>query len=89
MEHWRASYPASIFPVPYEELVENPEAWLGQVSRWIGLPDSSVAAPLGDGEHAISTASAWQARQPIHTRSVGHWKNYATHVPELLRFPPS
>ena len=89
MEHWRVSYPASIFPVPYEELVENPEAWLGQVSRWIGLPDSSVAAPLGDGEHAISTASAWQARQPIHTRSVGHWKNYATHVPELLRFPPS
>jgi hypothetical protein len=34
----------------------------------------------------ISTASAWQARQPVHARSIGRWRDYAAYVPELLQF---
>jgi hypothetical protein len=31
----------------------------------------------------ITSASQWQARQPVHTRSVDRWRHYAPYLPEL------
>jgi hypothetical protein len=31
----------------------------------------------------VRTASSEQVRQPIHTRSIGFWKNYADKLDEL------
>jgi tetratricopeptide (TPR) repeat protein len=89
MKHWQTHYAASIYTVHYEELVRQPDAWVERISRWIGLPTPPLQEPMNADGHAIRTASAWQARQPVHARSVGHWKNYAAHVPELLTFPPA
>lgn len=33
---------------------------------------------------AIRTASAWQARQPVHTQSIGRWRNYRAFAPEFF-----
>jgi hypothetical protein len=35
---------------------------------------------------AIGTASLWQARQPVYRSSIGRWRHYAPHVPELEKF---
>jgi len=35
---------------------------------------------------AIGTASLWQARQPVYTRSIGRWRNYAPRIPYLNKF---
>lgn len=76
---------AAIRDVRYEELVQDPDRVIGAVAAWIGL-DARVAADA-QGPVVISTASAWQARQPVHARSVGRWRAYAEFVPELLGFP--
>lgn len=84
MVHWRARYAASIHTVRYEALTTDPERCLNELARWLGLPGHDLLRSLGS-DHAISTASTWQARQPIHAHSVARWRAYAPHVPELLR----
>lgn len=75
----------AIRDVRYEELVLDPDRIIGELAAWIGLPPLAGAA---DDPRAsvISTASAWQARQPVHARSIGRWRAYAGFVPELLGF---
>lgn len=87
MGHWKSLYPASIRIVTYEELASAPAACMAELSRWLGLPAVDTSHPSNPAGHAIRTASAWQARQPIHTRSIGHWQHYAPYLPELLKLP--
>ncbi|MGH8192319.1 MAG: sulfotransferase, partial [Rhodanobacteraceae bacterium] len=91
MTHWQAQYPASIRTLRYEELVAAPRNTVVALAEWIGLsPCSSREAGIPViPESAISTASLWQARQPIHAHSVGRWQHYARYVPELLKLPGS
>ncbi|HSE12887.1 MAG TPA: sulfotransferase [Rudaea sp.] len=84
MTHWRRFHGASIRDVHYEQLVAEPELAIAGLAAWLELP----SGPAGDkAPTSISTASLWQARQPVHTHSVERWRNYAAYVPELLRFP--
>jgi hypothetical protein len=55
------------------------------LAEWIGLPDHDWSI-VPEVRRVISTSSAWQARQPVHARSVGRWKAYAEVLPELLAF---
>lgn len=90
MTHWRVHWPDSIRAVWYEELVADTHGVIESLSQWIGLPTSESSAPAAIFEStasAISTASLWQVRQPINSRSIGRWRNYADRVPELLQFP--
>jgi tetratricopeptide (TPR) repeat protein len=91
MAHWRERFPAAIRSVHYEQLVASPQEVIVPLAAWIGFEASPVNAPDDSAARggAISTASLWQARQPVNTRSVGRWKDYAPHVPELLRIPES
>jgi tetratricopeptide (TPR) repeat protein len=78
-------HPSAIREVRYEAFVADPEAETRALAEWVGL-----RVRLGgevDTARVISTASAWQARQPVHTRSIGRWRAYAPHLPELLQFP--
>jgi tetratricopeptide (TPR) repeat protein len=88
MAHGCRRHPDSIRTVHYEELVAAPQSVVLDLARWIGLPPlQASAASLPQAASTISTASLWQARQPVNTRSVGRWKLYAQYIPELLRFP--
>ena len=76
----------SIRELRYETLVREPERCISELLTWIGLPDAGMAANAPE-RRVISTASAWQARQPVHVRSIARWRAYAPFVPELLQFP--
>lgn len=82
--HWKQRYPASVHVLRYEEMVGDPEPHLAQLSTWLMLPPHDLLG-ASTGASALRTASLWQARQPIHNRSVGRWKHYAPFVPELGR----
>jgi tetratricopeptide (TPR) repeat protein len=86
MTHWGNRYPQAIRTVSYEALAADPDACLAGLADWLGLPPH---APLDSASPtaSISTASLWQVRQPIHTRSVQRWRHYATHLPGLLQIP--
>lgn len=87
MAHWRRVLPTPIHTVHYEALVSDPQQVLERLRRDIGMEESGNRVLAKDGgrtSQTIATASMWQARQPIHTGSVGRWRPYAEHVPELL-----
>jgi tetratricopeptide (TPR) repeat protein len=80
MAHWRSALPgAAILDVDYEALVADPSAQLARIAEFAGV---SGAESDGGGE-VITTASVWQARQPVYAQAVGRWRRYAKFVPEL------
>lgn len=86
MTRWRKLYKGSIREVSYERLVHSPDPAITDLAEWLGLPRAETCvAPKLTPSH-ISTASLWQARQPIFLRSAGRWKNYVQYVPELSGF---
>lgn len=85
MAHWGARFPGSIRTVHYEDLVSSPDSVVAGLAAWIGMPPaeaSNATAPPS----AISTASLWQARQPVHTNSVKRADRYLPYIPELARW---
>ena len=85
MDLARRRHPDAIREVRYEDLVQDPPRVIAGIAEWIGLPP--IEDDAGDsGVRVVSTASAWQVRQPVHTRSIGRWRAYVEHVPELLGF---
>src|SRR5690348_3965675 len=89
MKHWKQRYPLSIKAVPYEELVSAPDRTVETLAEWVGLAPRTVDASTVESGSTLSTASLWQARQPVYSTSIGRWKHYAPHVPELLQFKDS
>ncbi|HET9819231.1 MAG TPA: sulfotransferase [Rhodanobacteraceae bacterium] len=87
MEHWRKRYPGSIHAIRYEDLVAAPEEAVAELIGWIGIPNAAAGNVATDrrSDNVISTASLWQARQPIHTRSVNRSEHYLPYIPELSR----
>jgi tetratricopeptide (TPR) repeat protein len=85
MSHWRAILPAdAMLEVPYEELVEDQEAWSRRLLEFIGLPWDARCLDFHRTERAVMTASNWQVRQKISKGSVGRWRGYADFVGPLL-----
>lgn len=87
MQHWQQRLRVSIHSLDYEAMVADPESTLEALRAFVGLPSVvATGAAAATLTTPISTASVWQARQPIYDSSVGRWKNYLPHVPELGRF---
>jgi tetratricopeptide (TPR) repeat protein len=85
MAHWQRRFPQAIRAIGYEQLVARPEEMLDGMIDWLGLP--TPAPPTAEQRmSSISTASLWQARQPVYSGSVRRWRAYAPFVPELLQF---
>src|SRR5579884_573747 len=81
MAHWRATLALPILDLDYEALVAEPEDAVHRLGAFLGATPSAASAPTG----AIATASVWQARQPVYTSSIGRWRHYAPHLPELTQ----
>jgi tetratricopeptide (TPR) repeat protein len=81
IEHWQRRFPAAVTTVQYERFVAEPARSLTRLLDWLGLPQDQLD-PTRDTA-AISTASVWQARQPVYTRAVERWQAYLPHIPEL------
>lgn len=87
MVRWRSRFPDAIREVRYEEWINSPESSLTRLANWLHLPALPADAEVATSASAISTASLWQARQPIYTHALNRWTHYLPFVPELLRLP--
>ncbi len=90
MEHWRAVLPPDRFiEVDYENLVADREA----VTRWLiaftGLDWHDACLAPERNERTVTTASVWQARQPVYTTSVARWRRYEPWLGELRQLLPA
>ena len=85
MAHWRNIYADRILDVSYEELVADDENVLRRVLRFLGADwDDAVTRPSSDSGRALRTASVWQARQAVHSQSVGRFRHYYEQAPAFF-----
>jgi tetratricopeptide (TPR) repeat protein len=86
MAHWDQMLPeGAILTVPYEKLVEDPEAGTRRMLDFIGLPWDPGCMDFHKTARRVSTASKWQVRQTINKNSIERWRNYEQFVAPLRR----
>jgi Tfp pilus assembly protein PilF len=85
MEHWRSVLPSGMMlEVRYEGLVAEPEAQSRRILEHCGLEWDDEVLHFWQSRRAVKSASMVQVRQPIYDRSIGRWKPFAQHIPDLL-----
>ncbi len=85
MDHWHGTLPAhTMLEVPYEALVEAPEATSRKMLEFIGLAWDTKCLDFQATNRTVSTFSKWQARQKINRSSIGRWRNYERFLGPLL-----
>ena len=84
MASWHKTYPEQIYPVSYEDLIQDPQTTLQGVLEFLGLRwDSRVMTEVED-RRVIRTASVWQSRQTIYSRSLERWRHYYDQAPKFF-----
>jgi tetratricopeptide (TPR) repeat protein len=84
ISHWLKVLPLRILEVQYEALVADLEVESRRIIAFLGLPWEEACLEFHRTERMVQTASDWQVRQPIYTRSVGRWRNYQRHLAPLF-----
>jgi len=84
METWDQAYPGRILQVDYDELVQSSDEVMDRVLKFIGAQCDNTPENENEAVALVRSASAWQARQPIHTRSVERWRHYYEQAPEFF-----
>ncbi len=84
MQTWRERFPGRFFDVSYEETVANLEVSARALIEYLELPWEDDCLHFHEQDTAVSTASAVQVREPVHTRSIGRWKKYASHLQPMI-----
>jgi hypothetical protein len=84
-EHWLRNPPVRILPIVYEELVNDFEGQSRRLINFLELEWDSKCLEFYKTKRTVSTASLWQVRQPIYTKSVGRWRHYEKHLGPLFR----
>jgi tetratricopeptide (TPR) repeat protein len=89
MEHWRLVLPPDRFlEVDYEELVADQEREVKRVVKFLGLEWDPACPRAAGTDSVVTTPSAWQARQPVYSSSIGRWRNYEPWLGEIKEFMP-
>lgn len=83
MAHWREHLPLQMLDVRYEDTVADVEAQARRLLDFLDAPWDIRCLDFHRHERAVQTPSRWQVRKPVYANSVGRWRNYASHLPEL------
>ncbi|MEO8365882.1 MAG: sulfotransferase [Pseudoxanthomonas sp.] len=84
MRHWQSVLPIPILELQYEKLVSSIETESRRIIDFIGLPWDPACLDFHLSERGVQTPSRWQVKQPVHTRSIGRWRNYEPALEPLL-----
>ncbi len=76
VNHWQSLVGDDLKRVNYEELVGQPEATISDLLETLGEAWDERCLMFNQLTNTVQTASVWQVREPLYTRSVGRWKNY-------------
>jgi len=70
--------------IDYEALVADLEGESRRLIEFLDLDWEPACLEFHKTERPVRTASGWQVRQPLFTRSVGRWRKYECHLGPLL-----
>jgi tetratricopeptide (TPR) repeat protein len=83
MNHWKKVLPIEIYEIQYEDLVNNPNNEILELLDFCELEFDPNCLNFHRNKRIVHTASHYQVRQEINTRSVGRWKNYEPYLEDL------
>ena len=84
MAHWKTLAPDRILDVSYDALVSDAETEIRRALDFLDLPFEPACLDFHTSAAPVKTASVWQVREPLYTRSSGRWRNYEAHLGPLL-----
>jgi tetratricopeptide (TPR) repeat protein len=84
VDHWQSILGADLVRVSYENLVTDPRATISAVLNELGENWDERCLSFNRLRNAVQTASVWQVREPMHTRSVGRWQHYRQYFEQAL-----
>jgi tetratricopeptide (TPR) repeat protein len=76
MGTWRSRFPGRFLDISYEDTVLDLEGRARELVSYLELPWEDACLKFHERDDAVSTASAVQVREPVHTRSLGRWQKY-------------
>ncbi|MDA0707109.1 MAG: sulfotransferase [Proteobacteria bacterium] len=82
--HWQRVISPPLVNVVYEELVRDPQNRIPMLLSAIGLSFDPACLEFYRHRRPIFTASHSQARRPVYTGAIDHWKNYGNRLGPLL-----
>jgi tetratricopeptide (TPR) repeat protein len=83
MNHWIKCFPDNVHTVDYDELVRSPEPVLRDLLAFLQLEWDEKCLAFQESKNPVKTASVWQVREELHTRSSGRWRNYEAFVQNI------
>lgn len=84
MSYWNERYPGRIHRVRYADLVTGTREVLSSTLGYCGFDWEDACLDTSGSGDVVATASAAQVREPIHTRSVAHWRHYAQQLQPMI-----
>jgi len=84
MDHWNEVLPGKVLDMHYEQMVTDQENQTRRLLEYCGLPWEDQCLRFYETERAINTASSEQVRQPIYTGALNFWRNYESHLGEMI-----
>lgn len=85
MTHWKSVLPIPILDVQYEELVNDPRAWVEKILEFCGLEWEDACLDFHKSKRQVVTASYDQVRNPLYRSSVARWKSYQRQLEPVSR----
>jgi thioredoxin-like negative regulator of GroEL len=80
MAVWRERFPQRFIDIRYEDVTRRLEPEARALLAHLGLPWEDACLAFHQQQGPVATASAVQVREPAHTRSVGRWRRYQSHL---------
>ncbi len=84
MAHWKKVLPVTIFELDYQMLIEDRETVIKQLIDYCDLPWHDLFLEFNKVKREVYTASNWQVRQSLYSKSVNRWKNYQPYIENLI-----
>jgi tetratricopeptide (TPR) repeat protein len=79
IDHWAAILGGDLMRVSYEQLVTEPKQVMTELLQWLGDSWDERCLSFHQSTNSVQTASVWQVREPLYTKSVDRWKQYEHH----------
>ena len=76
MDHWRTVLGSRMLDIHYEETVADLEPNARKLIKFLGLDWQDSCLNFHEQDAAVTTASAAQVREKVHSRSVGRWQRF-------------
>ncbi|MDG1438193.1 MAG: sulfotransferase, partial [Emcibacteraceae bacterium] len=83
MAHYREVMGDRMIEVSYEDVVGNMEYEARRLIDYLGLDWQDASLDFHKQKTAVTTASATQVREKVHSRSVGKWKYFEEELTEM------